>query len=112
MYNRGVISQRNYELLAPRLHDRLQELQKGLDDAAANQQEAVAEELERAEKRLLHAEKDGIKDAYLSGIISEGVMKKLLRNVDDRMFSLETVTEERSAHSDSDSNEQSLLPRA
>ena len=108
LYNRGVISQRNYELLAPRLHDRLQELQRGLDDAAANQQEAVAEELHRAEERLLHAEKDGIKDAYLSGIISEGVMKKLLSSIDDRMFSLETATEERGSHSESDNNEQQL----
>jgi CPA1 family monovalent cation:H+ antiporter len=108
LYNRGVISQRNYELLAPRLHDRLQELQMGLDDAAANQQEAVAEELHRAEERLLHAEKDGIKDAYLSGIISEGVMKKLLSSIDDRMFSLETATEERGSHSDSDNNEQQI----
>lgn len=74
----------------------------GLDDAAANQQEAVAEELHHAEKRLLQAEKDGIKDAYLSGIISEDVMKKLLSSIDHRVLSLEATTEERRASSDSD----------
>jgi hypothetical protein len=102
LYNRGIISQLIHEVLAPRLHDRLSELQVGLDDAAANQQEAVAQELHRAEKRLLQAETDGIKDAYLSGIISEDDLKKLLCSIDHRLFSLEATSEERRASSDSD----------
>ncbi len=101
MYSRGVLSPRNYELLAPRLQDRLRELQVDLDEAAASQQDAVAQELHRAEERLLHAEKDGIKEAYLSGIISERVMKNLLGSVDNRLFSLETASEERSTSIDS-----------
>ena len=94
MHNRGALSQRNYEVLAPRLQDRLKDLKIGLGEIAALEREAVAEELERAEERLLHAEKDGIREAYLSGIISERVMKKLLSSVDDRLFALETATEE------------------
>ena len=106
LYNRGILSQRNYELLAPRLHERLKELQSNLDDAAVNQEEAVAEELHRAQERLLHAEKDGIKDAYLSGIISERVMKKLLSCIDERLFSLEAAAENRCASVDYDREEQ------
>ena len=102
MYNRGIIAQLIHEVLAPRLHDRLSELQMGLDDAAANQQEAVAQELHHAVKRLFQAEKDGIKDAYLSGIISEDVMKKLLGGIDHRLLSLEATSEERRASFDSD----------
>jgi CPA1 family monovalent cation:H+ antiporter len=93
MHNRGALSQRNYEILAPRLQDRLKDLKVDLHEVAAIEQEAVAEELDRAEERLLHAEKDGIREAYLSGIISEGVMKKLLSSVDDRLFALETAAE-------------------
>jgi hypothetical protein len=66
-----------------------------LEEAAADHQNAVAEELHLAEKRLLHAEKDGIKEAYLAGIISEKVMKKLLSQVDERLTSLESPAEER-----------------
>lgn len=93
MHNRGALSQRNYEILAPRLQDRLKDLKVDLHEVAAIEKEAVAEELDRAEERLLHAEKDGIREAYLSGIISEGVMKKLLSSVDDRLFALETAAE-------------------
>ena len=101
MHNRGALSQRNYEILAPRLQDRLNDLNIHLHEIAAIEREAVAEELERAEERLLHAEKDGIKEAYLSGVISERVMKKLLSNVDDRLFSLETSKEEHPSSPDS-----------
>ena len=93
MHNLGALSQRNYEILAPRLQDRLKDLKVDLDEIADREQEAVAEELDRAEERLLHAEKDGIREAYLCGIISERVMKKLLSRVDDRLFALETARE-------------------
>lgn len=95
MVGRGLLSQSNYELLAPRLQDRVQELHMDLEEAAADHQNAVAEELHLAEKRLLHAEKDGIKEAYLAGIISEKVMKKLLSQVDERLTSLESPAKER-----------------
>jgi len=93
MHTRGALSQRNYEILAPRLQDRLRDLKIDLHEIAAIEREAVAEELDRAEERLLHAEKDGIREAYLSGIISERVMKKLLSGVDDRLFALEKGAE-------------------
>jgi CPA1 family monovalent cation:H+ antiporter len=89
MVGRGILSQRNYETLAPRLHDRLKKLQLDLNRVAADHQTAVAEELYRAEERLLYAEKDGIKDAYLAGIISEKVMKSLLSRVDERLYVLD-----------------------
>ena len=89
MFDRGILSQRNYETLAPRLHDRLEKLQVDLDRVAADQQTAVAEELYRAEERLLYAEKEGIKDAYLAGIISEKVMKSLLARVNERLYGLD-----------------------
>jgi hypothetical protein len=94
MHNRGALSQRNYEILAPRLQDRLKDLKVDLHEVAGVEQRAVTEELHRAEERLLHAEKNGVREAYLSGIISERVMKKLLSSVDDRIFVLETATEE------------------
>ena len=75
-------------------------MQVDLAEVAVVEQEAVAEELYRAEERLLHAEKDGIKEAYLSGVISERVMKKLLSNVDDRLFSLEKSKEKHSPSPD------------
>lgn len=93
MHNRGAVSHRNYEVLAPRLQDRLQDLEVNLHEIAAVEQEAVAEELDRAKERLLHAEKDGIREAYLLGIISERVMKNLLSSVHDRLFALETGRE-------------------
>jgi len=93
MYSRGVLSKSNYEILAPRLQHRLKESHQALDEAAARQQEAVSEELHQARKRLLDAEKDGIKEAYLSGIISDKIMKKLLADVDNRFFSLEKARE-------------------
>ena len=40
-----------------------------LVEAAAGGKDAVATELLLAEERLLHAENDGIKGAYLVGII-------------------------------------------
>lgn len=61
-----------------------------LEEAAADHQSAVARELHLAEKRLLHAEKDGIREAFLAGVISEKVKNKLLSQVDERLFSLET----------------------
>jgi hypothetical protein len=100
MVGRGLLSQSNYELLAPRLQDRVTELHTDLEEAAAEHQNAVAEELDLAEERLLHAEKDGIKEAYLAGIISEKVMKKLLSQVDERLFFLEISTKKRGASTD------------
>ena len=100
MHNRGAVSHRNYEVLAPRLQNRLQDLEVNLHEIAAIEQEAVAEELERAKERLLHAEKDGIREAYLFGIISERVMKNLLRSVHDRLFALETGREKHSTSSE------------
>jgi CPA1 family monovalent cation:H+ antiporter len=100
MVGRGLLSQSNYELLAPRLQDRVKDLHMDLEKAAADHQNAVAEELHLAEERLLHAEKDGIKEAYLAGIISEKVMKKLLSQVDERLSSLETSTKEPGATTD------------
>ena len=100
MVGRGLLSQSNYDLLAPRLQDRVKELHVDLAEAAADHQNAVAEELHLAQERLLHAEKDGIKEAYLAGVISEKVMKKLLRQVDERLFSLERPTKERSDSAD------------
>jgi CPA1 family monovalent cation:H+ antiporter len=102
MAGRGILSQRNYKVLAPRLHDRLQELHLDLDRVAADHEDAVAEELHRAEGRLLHAEKDGIKDAYLAGIISERVMKKLLSQVDEKLYGLEVAKGKHGAPNDSD----------
>ena len=93
MHNRGALSLRNYEILAPRLQDRLEGLKVDLHEIAAIEREAVAEELNRAQERLLHAEKDGIREAYLSGIISEKVMKKLLSSVDARLFALEAAVD-------------------
>jgi CPA1 family monovalent cation:H+ antiporter len=100
MVGRGLLSQSNYELLAPRLQGRVKELHMDLEQAAADHQHAVAEELHLAEERLLHAEKDGIKEAYLAGIISERVMKKLLSQVSERLSSLETSAKERGATAD------------
>jgi hypothetical protein len=100
MVGRGLLSQSNYELLAPRLQDRVQELHMDLEEAAANHQSAVAEELHLAQERLLHAEKDGIKEAYLAGVISEKVMKKLLSQVDERLSSLEASTRDRGTTND------------
>ena len=100
MVGRGLLSQSNYDLLAPRLQDRVKELHMDLEEAAADYQNAVAEELHLAQERLLHAEKDGIKEAYLAGIISEKVMKKLLSQVDERLFSLERPTRKRSDSTD------------
>jgi CPA1 family monovalent cation:H+ antiporter len=100
MVGRGLLSQSNYELLAPRLQDRVQELHIDLEEAAANHQSAVAEELHLAQERLLHAEKDGIKEAYLAGVISEKVMKKLLSQVDERLSSLEASTKDRGTTND------------
>lgn len=94
MYNRGALSQRNYEIMAPPLQDRLEDLKADLHEVAAVEQKAVTEELHRAEERLLHAEKHGIREAYLSGIISERAMKKLLSRVDNRLFALKKVTKE------------------
>lgn len=108
MVGRGILSQRNYELLAPRLHDRLEELHVNLAEVAAEHQDAVAEELHRAEERLLHAEKDGIKEAYLAGIISESVMKKLLNRVGEKLYTLGTVGGKRASINEYDSeNEES-----
>ena len=53
------------------LANRLQDLEVYLREIAAIEQEAVAEELGRAKERLLHAEKDGIREAYLLGIICD-----------------------------------------
>ena len=94
MHNRGALSQRNYEILAPRLQDRLEGLKVDLHEIAAIEREAVAEELGQAEERLLQAEKDGIREAYLSGIISERVMRRLLSGVADRLFALEAAAED------------------
>ena len=91
MVGRGILSQKNYEVLASRLHDRLKELHLDLDKMAADHEDAVAEELRSAGERLLHAEKDGVKDAYLAGIISERVFKRLLSRVDERLHDLATV---------------------
>jgi len=107
MVGRGILSQHNYEVLAPRLHDRLNQLHADLDKVVADHQDAVAEELSRAEERLLHAEKDGIKDAYLAGIISEGVMKKLLMGVDDKLHGLRTATGKSAAPNDTDGGNKS-----
>ncbi len=108
MVGRGILSQRNYELLAPRLHDRLEELHVNLAEVTAEHQDAVAEELHRAEERLLHAEKDGIKEAYLAGIISESVMKKLLNRVGEKLYTLGTVGGKRASINEYDSeNEES-----
>jgi CPA1 family monovalent cation:H+ antiporter len=100
MVGRGLLTQSNYELLAPRLQDRVKELHMDLEEAAAEHQNAVAEELHLAEERLLHAEKDGIKEAYLAGIVSEKVMKKLLSQVDERLFFLEISTKKRGSPTD------------
>ena len=100
MVGRGLLSQSNYELLAPRLQDRVQKLHMDLEEAAAKHQSAVAEELHLAQERLLHAEKDGIKEAYLAGVISEKVMKKLLSRVDERLSSLEASTKDRGTTND------------
>ncbi|MBE9534418.1 MAG: Na+/H+ antiporter [Proteobacteria bacterium] len=100
MVGRGLLTQSNYELLAPRLQDRVKELHTDLEEAAAEHQNAVAEELHLAEERLLHAEKDGIKEAYLAGIVSEKVMKKLLSQVDERLFFLKISTKKRGASTD------------
>jgi hypothetical protein len=97
MHNRGALSQRNYEILAPPLQDRLNDLKIDLHEVSAREQKAVAEELRRAEERLLHAEKDGIREAYLAGIISERAMKKLLSRVGERLFALEKATDEHPA---------------
>jgi CPA1 family monovalent cation:H+ antiporter len=97
MYSRGVLSKSNYQILAPRLQGRLKELHEDLDDSAARQQWAVAEELHQAKKRLVDAEKDGIKEAYLTGIISDKIMKKLLAKADNLLFSLEKDREKHSA---------------
>jgi len=97
MHNRGALSQRNYEVLAPPLQDRLNNLKADLHEVSALEQKAVTEELRRGEERLLHAEKDGIREAYLSGIISERAMKKLLSRVDERLFALEKAPEEHPA---------------
>ena len=94
MHNRGALSQRNYEILAPRLQGRLKDLKVALHEIAAIEREAVAEELGQAEERLLQAEKDGIREAYLSGIISERVMRRLLSGVADRLFALEAAAED------------------
>ena len=93
LHNRGVLSQRNYEILAPRLQGRLKDLKADLNEIATMERQAVAEELDRAEERLLLAEKDGIREAYLSGIISERVMKNLLKRVDSKLFDLEAAAE-------------------
>ena len=93
MHNRGAVSQRNYDVLAPRLQDRLRILKIHLDEVAVIEREAVAEELDRTKERLLLAEKDGIREAYLLGVISERVMKDLLSSVHDRIFALETGAE-------------------
>jgi CPA1 family monovalent cation:H+ antiporter len=100
MVGRGLLTQSNYELLAPRLQDRVKELHMDLEEAAAEHQNAVAEELHLAEERLLHAEKDGIREAYLAGVVSEKVMKKLLSQVDERLFLLEISTKKRGAPTD------------
>jgi CPA1 family monovalent cation:H+ antiporter len=94
---RGLLSQTNYKLLAQRLLDRLQELDADLEGVSADHREAFAEELRRAEERLLHAEKDGIKDAYLAGIVSERVMKRLMSNIDEKLHGLDAQTDEGSA---------------
>ncbi len=107
MVGRGILSQHNYEVLAPRLHDRLNQLHADLDKVAADHQDAVAEELSRAEERLLHAEKDGIKEAYLAGIISERVMKKLLKGVDNKLHGLRTATGKGAAPNDADGGNKS-----
>ena len=101
MLGRGILSQRHYEALAPRLHDRMQKLNVDLDEVAADHQEAIAEELRLAEARLFHAEKDGIKEAYLAGIISEKIMKRLLTRVDEELFALHTDTDQGAAPIDS-----------
>jgi hypothetical protein len=88
------------ESLAPRLQDRVKELHMAVAEAAADHQNAVAEELHLAEERLLHAEKDGIKEVYLAGIISEKVMKKLLSQVDKKLSSVETSKKEGGATTD------------
>jgi hypothetical protein len=88
------------ESLAPRLQDRVQDLHMDLEKAAADHQNALAEELYLAEERLLHAEKNGIKEAYLAGIILEKVMKKLLSQVDKKLSSVETSTKEGGATTD------------
>jgi CPA1 family monovalent cation:H+ antiporter len=90
--SRGVLSRRNHELLAKGLEERLQQLHVDLDKAATDQEDAVAEELRRAEERLLHAEKDGIREAFLAGIVSEKIMRKLFGRVDERLFDLAQST--------------------
>ena len=91
LFDRGVLSRSNREFLAHRLQDRLQELHDGLEEGADNYQDAVALELLLAEERLLHAEKDGIKEAYVAGIISEPVMKKLIATVGERLHGIRPV---------------------
>ena len=71
-----------------------------LEKATADHQNALAEELHLAEERLLHAEKNGIKKAYLARIILEKVMKKLLSQVDEKLSSVETSTKERGVATD------------
>ena len=71
-----------------------------LEKAAADHQNAVTEELYLAEERLLHAEKNEIKEDYLSGIISEKVMKKLLSQVYKKLSSVEASTKEGGATTD------------
>jgi len=75
------------------LQGRLKDLKADLNEIATMERQAVAEELDRAEERLLLAEKDGIREAYLSGIISERVMKNLLKRVDSKLFDLEAAAE-------------------
>lgn len=88
LVERGVLSRSSHGVLAQRLQARLKELHDELDEAADNHQDAVAQELQRAEERLLHAEKDGIKEAYMAGIISEPAMKKLIASVGERLHGI------------------------
>ena len=88
---RGVLSRSNYQLLSQRLKDRLQRLHDDLEQVALEEEDAVHEELRLAEQRLFHAEKDGVKDAYLAGLVSERIMKLLIRRIDEKLFALAEV---------------------
>ncbi|UCG12529.1 MAG: Na+/H+ antiporter [Deltaproteobacteria bacterium] len=94
--SRGILSQPNYEFLAQRLHSRLEGLRSDIANVVDNYQNAVADELHRAEERLLHTEKDGIKEAYLAGIVSEPVMKTLISRVDEKLYRLTSAGQRRS----------------
>jgi CPA1 family monovalent cation:H+ antiporter len=88
----GLVARANQRRMEKVLTERLEGLHRELDTVYEDDLRMARQERIAARKRLIHAEKDGLKEAFLDGLISEEVFRELVRDVDTRFVTLEALS--------------------